>query len=137
MSSKYARPQDVIRWKTDGERIELFLLVNPNSPNAYGPIDESQTAGLRIIYEVAADHLDITASDIAELVPNISDSLYPQLIDYIKSRLLLDSANDEVSLRKARMLKKDARDEVLEKEGGKVNTDQAMVATIDRRTALI
>lgn len=136
MSSKFARPQDVYYWKTDGEQIEIFTIVNPDADSVFGAPDENITDGLKVIYEVSAQYIDITTADLGEIVPAINDRLYPQLIDYLKSKVLFDTATTEVEVSKSRILKKDAQDGVYQKDGGKVETDDVMVAVPDRRTAL-
>jgi len=137
MASKYTVPQSVLRWKTDGEEIELICTVNPDENSMFGAIDESQTAGMRVIFEASSQYIDITDEDLGETVPTMNDRLYPQLIDYIKSKLLFDQASTEVEVSKSRILRKDFQDGIYQKGGGKVETDDVMVAVPDRRTALV
>ena len=137
MASKYATPSAVLRWQTNGNnQIELMTMVHATRTDSFAPIDESQTEGMKVIFEVASQFIDVTASDLGEVVPDINDRLYPSLIDYCTSRLLMDDKG-EAAITKSRILKKDYQDAIYQKDGGKIRTDEVKIAVVDRRTALI
>ena len=132
MSSAYSNPNAYFRWKSTGQKIELFN-INPNSDGIINTaVDESNTEGLLVICEATPEFIDVADEDLGELVPEMADSVYPQLIDYIRYRLL-QRGSDEISHVKARQSKKDFEDGIYQKDGGKIkdNSIHIMVPDLD------
>lgn len=130
MSSSYSSPGSYFRWKSTGEKLELFN-INPNSEGLINTaVDESVTEGLLIICEATPEFIDVADEDLGEVVPAFADSLYPQLIDYIRYRLL-QRGNDEISHVKSRQSKKDFEDGIYQKEGGKILDDSVHIIVPD------
>lgn len=130
MSSKYSSPGSSLRYKSTGQKIELFN-INPNSEGVVNTaIDESITEGLLLICEATPEFIDVANEDLGEVVPEMADTLYPQLLDYIRYRLLQRNT-DEVSHAKSRTFKKDFEDGIYRKEGGKILDDSVHIMVPD------
>jgi len=132
MSSAYSNPNAYFRWKSTGQKIELFN-INPNSEGIINTaVDESNTEGLLVICEATPEFIDVADDDLGAVVPEMADSVYPQLIDYIRYRLL-QRGDSEISHVKARQSKKDFEAGIYQKDGGKIkdNSIHIMVPDLD------
>lgn len=136
MSSKYINPGAELRWKSDGEKVELFSMSSESEHGLYGAIDEDLTEGLLFICEATPEFIDVDDADLGIVVPEMSDSLYPALLDYIKYRLL-EEKDDELSFAKSRSHKKEWRDKVYQKQGGKVLHDSPHIIIPDPESSLV
>jgi hypothetical protein len=131
MASKYKYPQSALRWRSDGVNVELFTMTNESENGMFGAIDESLTDGLLLVCEATPEFIDVTALDLGEQVPEMADSLYPALLDYIRYRLLGEQSGED-SFRRARVSKKDWEDKIYQKRGGKIQDAQVHVIVPDR-----
>ena len=130
MSSVYSNPGSYFRWKSTGQKIELFN-INPNSEGLTNtPVDESVTEGLLVICEATPEFIDVADEDLGALVPEMADSVYPQLLDYIRYRLL-QRGDDEISHVRAKQAKKDFEDGIYQKDGGKIKDTSIRIIVPD------
>ena len=136
MSSKDTTPQAVLRWKTNGEQIELFSMSSESEYGLYGAPDEDLTAGMKVIFEQKPEFIDISMTDLDQHVPVIHDRLYPALLEYIRSQLLYMNS-DEISALKSTKSYNTWKQNVAEKKGGKIMSDGPHIMMVDREGSLI